>query len=51
MRFARASILLSAALGLAILTGCTASVPLHSTDVTVFGESDPGLTIIRPNTL
>ena len=33
MHLARASILLSAALGLAILTGCTASVPLHSTDV------------------
>ena len=30
MRFARASILLSAALGLAILTGCAAQVPLHS---------------------
>lgn len=30
MRFARASILLSAALGLAVLTGCTASVPVHS---------------------
>lgn len=30
MRLTRASILLSAALGLAILTGCTASVPVHS---------------------
>lgn len=30
MHLARASILLSAALGLAILTGCAAQVPLHS---------------------
>lgn len=30
MRLTRASIWLSAALGLAVLTGCTASVPVHS---------------------